>query len=124
MARPKQRRSGASSPPEPAADPATPEPAAKVTRASRTWDGPALRNARENAGISVQEMSSRTKINVAILRALEEERFEEAPKARVYVRGFVRCMAEEMGLDPEAVARAYVPRWEQWFADRPAEEYI
>lgn len=82
-----------------------------------TWDGPALRAAREQAGMSLEEMSNRTKINIAILRALEEERFEDTPKARVYVRGFVRCMAEEIGLDRDQVARSYVPRWERWFED-------
>lgn len=65
--------------------------------------------------MAIEEMSNRTKINIAILRALEDERFEDTPKARVYVRGFVRCMAEEIGLDPDAVAKSYLPRWELWF---------
>lgn len=79
------------------------------------WDGGAIRAARERAGISVEEMASRTKINTAIIRALEDERFDDAPKARVYVRGFIRCVAEEIGLDPEAVSRSFVPRWERWY---------
>ncbi|MEL6186568.1 MAG: helix-turn-helix transcriptional regulator, partial [Myxococcota bacterium] len=110
-------------PPDPASaegQAATPAPA---KRAGRSWDGAALRKARENEGMTLQELSSRTKINVAILRALEEERFEETPKARVYVRGFVGCIAEELGLDVDAVTRAYVPRWEEWFAERPPDEY-
>lgn len=127
MARPKNRRTStmrtepsaeAAAPPEP-----TP-PTLPPHRGGRSWDGAALRNARENAGMTLQELSSRTKINVAILRALEEERFDDAPKARVYVRGFVGCIAEELGLDVDAVTRAYVPRWEQWFADRPPDEYV
>lgn len=79
------------------------------------WDGLAVRAARERAGITLEDMASRTKINTSILRALEDERFEDAPKARVYVRGFIRCMADEIGLDADAVARSYVPRWERWF---------
>lgn len=87
-----------------------------------SWDGPALRAAREKSGLTVQEVSNRTKINIAIIRALEEERFEDAPSARVYVWGFVRCMAEEIGLDPEDVAKGYVPRWERWFAQSGIEQ--
>lgn len=89
---------------------------------SASWDGAALRAAREQKGLALEEISTRTKINVAILRALEEERFADTPKARVYVRGFVRCMADEIGLDPDAVSRSYVPRWERWF-DQVVPEY-
>ena len=85
------------------------------------WNGAELRRARELSGVSIEELSSRTKINIAILRALEEERFEDTPKARVYVRGFVRCMAKEIGVDPEAVAQGYVPRWERWFSECESE---
>lgn len=113
MAKGKQRRSGQ---PTNDATTETPAPASQAApRRANSWDGQTLRAAREKSGLSVQEISSRTKINIAILKALEEERFEEAPKARVYVRGFVRCMAEEIGIDPEAVAKSYVPRWEAWF---------
>lgn len=91
------------------------EPPEAGSHAAGAWDGAALRSAREKAGIAVEDMANRTKINISILRALEEERFEDAPKARVYVRGFIRCVAEEIGLDPDAVARSYVPRWERWF---------
>ena len=79
------------------------------------WDGPALRAYRERCGVTIEELSSRTKINPAIIRALEDDNFEDTPKARVYVRGFVRCIAEELHLDPNAVARSYVPRWEKWY---------
>jgi cytoskeleton protein RodZ len=89
--------------------------------AGGSWDGAALRSARERNGLSVEELSARTKINIAILRALEEERFEDAPKARVYVRGFVRCMAEEIGADPDEVVKSYVPRWEIWAARQGPE---
>ena len=81
------------------------------------WDGAALESARKSAHKSLDEIADRTKINVAILRALEQERFEDAPKARVYIRGFVRCLAEEVGLEPDAVAKSYLPRWERWFAN-------
>jgi cytoskeletal protein RodZ len=65
----------------------------------------------------MKELSQRTRISVASLAALEEERYEALPNARVYVRGFVRCLATEIGLDRDQVSRTYVPRWESWFYD-------
>lgn len=119
MAKGKSRRLGSEpTTEEPTSAEAEATPTQRRSPAGPSWDGPSLRAARERAGIAIEEMSARTKINIAIIRALEEERFEDTPKARVYVRGFVRCMAEEIGIDPDAVARSYVPRWERWFADR------
>lgn len=83
------------------------------------YTGPRLRSAREQKGLSVAEISERTKISKAVLSALEDERYEDMPNARVYVRGFVRCVARELGLDLDAVTRGYLPRWERWVADQP-----
>jgi hypothetical protein len=82
------------------------------------FTGPVLRQIRESQRITLKEVSERTKISVASLSALEEERYEDLPNARVYVRGFVRCLAAEIGLDKDQVSRTYVPRWEAWFYDR------
>ena len=82
------------------------------------FTGPLLRQVREQQRITLKEVSERTKISVASLSALEEERYEDLPNARVYVRGFVRCLAAEIGLDKDQVSRTYVPRWEAWFYDR------
>ncbi|MBK8014925.1 MAG: helix-turn-helix domain-containing protein [Deltaproteobacteria bacterium] len=80
--------------------------------------GAKLRQTRESRGITLKEVAERTKINVAILAALEEERFDDMPNARVYVRGFVRCLAKEIGLDEDIVTRSYIPRWESWQQSR------
>jgi hypothetical protein len=82
------------------------------------FTGPLLRQIRESQRITLKEVSERTKISVASLSALEEERYDDLPNARVYVRGFVRCLAAEIGLDKDQVSRTYVPRWESWFYDR------
>lgn len=82
--------------------------------ASAAMSGAKLKQTRESRGITLKEVAERTKINVAILAALEEERFDDMPNARVYVRGFVRCLAKEIGLDEDMVTRSYIPRWESW----------
>jgi DNA-binding transcriptional regulator YiaG len=81
------------------------------------FTGEHIKKMREQKGLTLKEIAERTKISVAILQALEDERYEDMPSARVYVRGFVRCFAEELGLDKDQVSQSYVPRWERWFTD-------
>lgn len=78
------------------------------------FSGPLLRRIRESKGMSLKLVSEHTKISSGTLAALEEERYGDMPNARVYVRGFVRCLARELGLDADQVSRSYVPRWERW----------
>lgn len=84
----------------------------------RAYRGADLREIRESQGLSLGEISDRTKISRTILLAIEEERYEDIPNARVYVRGFVRCVARELGLDLDAVSNSYVPPWERWYAEQ------
>ncbi len=87
--------------------PAEPEPEEEAP-------GPFMKRIREQQGLSLTELSDRTKITKAILSALEDERYDDLPNARIYVWGFVRCFARELELDMDEMASAYVPRWEQW----------
>lgn len=80
------------------------------------FDGARIKKEREKKGMTHEEISARTKISLKVLRALEDERYEDMPNARVYIRGFVRCVARELGLDQDDVSTSYVPRWEAWVA--------
>ena len=123
--------------PEDAAIPANPPPPAskKVDKKNRRgqskvssdepesapeveYTGAYLRQLRDARGLSINELSERTRISRTVLLALEEERWDDMPNARVYVRGFVRCVARELGLDMDEVSKSYVPRWERWFQDQ------
>ena len=112
---------------EAAADPKDPgEPKEEITippelSQATVFTGTLIRQMREAKGLSLQEIAVRTRINAHILGALEEERFEDVPNARVYVRGFVRCLAREIGLDQDSVSRTYVPRWESWLSNHGAQ---
>lgn len=63
--------------------------------------GTLLAAARIRHGLSLSEIASRTRIARHLLEALESERWSELP-APVYVRGFIRLYAREVGLDPRA----------------------
>lgn len=73
--------------------------------------GERLRRARERAGLSLDELSSRTKIKVSILSAIEGGHFEKVPGG-LFVRGFLRAYAREVGLDPEAIVSSYLHEYE------------
>lgn len=113
---------GVEAPGLPADDQAVTSPPTKsqtpvpVVKDERDYDGATLKQLREALGLSIRDMADKTKITAPILAALEEERFVDVPSARVYVRGFVRCVARELNVDMDQVAKTYVPRWERWIA--------
>lgn len=74
--------------------------------------GATLRSAREDLGISVEEAAWRTRIKPDYLRALEEERFEEIGHHAV-ARGHLHTYARYLGLEADALSRAYRERFEQ-----------
>jgi hypothetical protein len=92
----------------------TPVAEALKLEGNTVYTGSVLKQVRESQRITLKEISERTRISVGCLSALEDERYEDLPNARVYVRGFVRCLASEIGLDRDQVSRTYVPRWEAW----------
>lgn len=69
-----------------------------------------LRRLRELRGVSLADVSQRTKIRPAVLEALESETFDALPAA-VYVRGFILQVARLLGApEPEALAQRYLAR--------------
>jgi cytoskeletal protein RodZ len=54
-------------------------------------------------------MAERTKLSRAHIEMVEAERFAELPVA-VYLRGIVMCLARELRLDGQKVARSYLER--------------
>jgi transcriptional regulator with XRE-family HTH domain len=66
----------------------------------------ALRAARERAGLSLAEISARTKIKVAFLEAIERSDFERLP-GTFFTRTFLRTYAREVRVSPDEVVAAY-----------------
>lgn len=61
-----------------------------------------IREQRQRRGMSIEQLAIDTKIPRASIEALEEDRFNALP-GQVFVRGFFRCCARTLGLDPEVV---------------------
>ena len=86
--------------------PSSAQPAGEST----TGVGAALREAREQRAISLDDVAQATKIRVPILRAIETNRRELLPEA-IYLRAFVRAYAREVGLDPGDTVRRYLDQF-------------
>lgn len=68
--------------------------------------GSELQQAREQQGLTLRDLSERTKIRGAVLRAIEQNQFDPAIGV-VIMRGFLKLYAREVGLDPVDIARRY-----------------
>ena len=68
--------------------------------------GELIRQAREAKGLSLQDVSSATKIREHILTALERESYADLP-APVFVRGFLRTLARQLGLNTDQLLALY-----------------
>jgi curved DNA-binding protein CbpA len=96
----------------PAPPPAPPvvEPARPfVPPEGAAWTGELIRRAREARGLSVAQMAERTKISRSHIESVEAENFGQLPVA-AYLRGIVMCIARELRLDGQKVARSYLER--------------
>jgi cytoskeletal protein RodZ len=69
--------------------------------------GRALAQARIEAGLSVDQVSTATRVRVPILQAIEQDDFSRCG-GDVYARGHIRTIARAVGLDPEPLVEQYV----------------
>lgn len=72
--------------------------------------GDHLRAARAARGITVREISVRTRIAVRSLEALEQNEIAKLPGG-IFSRAFVRAYAHEVGLDPDETVRMFVQQF-------------
>ncbi|MGO8794683.1 MAG: helix-turn-helix domain-containing protein [Candidatus Sulfotelmatobacter sp.] len=69
--------------------------------------GEKLRQQRERRGVSLDAISNTTKISTRMLRALEDEQFDQLPGG-VFNKGFVRAYARQIGLDEDEAVTDYL----------------
>ena len=62
--------------------------------------GADLARAREERGLSVEDVSSATRIRAGLIRSIEADEFDPCGGA-VYARGHIRSIARAVGIDPE-----------------------
>lgn len=73
------------------------------TQRSLFGPGAQLRQAREAAGLTLQQVAAETRIAERHLAMIEAEEFARLP-ARTYAVGFSRSFAKAVGLDPNTIA--------------------
>jgi len=106
----------------PAAPPAPSSAAANVERyvkSLESFTGESLRRIREMRGMSLFELCSQTKIRQTYVDYIETENFGGLPAA-VYVRGFVRLMAEALQLPADRVTNDLMSRYKAGAAAKKA----
>jgi cytoskeletal protein RodZ len=69
--------------------------------------GEKLKLEREKRKITLEQISSTTKIGTRMLRALEEEQFSQLPGG-IFNKGFVRAYARALGLDEDQTVADYL----------------
>lgn len=75
--------------------------------------GDKFRKERERQGIKLEDVSNSTKIGSRMLRAIEEEHFDQLPGG-VFNKGFIRAYAKYLGLDEEETITGYVAALNQF----------
>jgi hypothetical protein len=68
--------------------------------------GETLTEARYRAGLSVDELSERTRIRGTVIRSIEQDDYE-ACGGDLYVHGYVRAIAGAVGIDAQPLIREY-----------------
>jgi len=74
--------------------------------------GDKFRKERERQGIKLEDVSNSTKISSRMLRAIEDEHFDQLPGG-VFNRGFIRAYAKNLGLDEEEAVAGYMAAMNQ-----------
>ena len=68
--------------------------------------GEVLTAARRQAGLTITQVSQRTRIRETIIRGIERDDFS-ACGGDFYARGHIRAIARAAGADPEPLIREY-----------------
>ncbi|WP_309237924.1 helix-turn-helix domain-containing protein [Streptomyces albidus (ex Kaewkla and Franco 2022)] len=68
--------------------------------------GQALQQARNDARLTIDEVSTSTRVRVPIVEAIEADDFSRCG-GDVYARGHIRTLAREVGVDPDPLVAQY-----------------
>ncbi|MFF0627685.1 helix-turn-helix domain-containing protein [Streptomyces sp. NPDC004296] len=68
--------------------------------------GRALQQARVGAGLTVEEVSTATRVRIPLVHAIEQDDFSSCG-GDVYARGHIRALARAVSLDPQSLIERY-----------------
>lgn len=80
-------------------------------------NGPVLTQIREICGLSIDDIAHRTKISKFTLRCIEAESWDDLP-APVYLRGFLKQIAQILRIDAQRLWRDYEASLQAWLAHK------
>ena len=83
--------------------------------------GDKFRKERERQGIKLEDVSNSTKIGSRMLRAIEDEHFDQLPGG-VFNKGFIRAYAKYLGLDEEETIASYLDALNPVSGNQPGPE--
>jgi cytoskeleton protein RodZ len=72
--------------------------------------GRALREARESLGLTVEQVAERLHLSIGTVQALEADDYAGLPPA-IFVRGYLKNFARQVGLDQRSVVSAFDREW-------------
>jgi cytoskeletal protein RodZ len=81
------------------------------------YRGKSLRALRETKQIQLRRISNETRINMAYLQDLEEERFDRFP-GKFYFKSFAKAYARSLDLDVDEVTNDLQLAYEDWSGER------
>ncbi|MBM4139391.1 MAG: helix-turn-helix domain-containing protein [Nitrospira sp.] len=85
--------------------------------------GEFFRQVRETKKLTVEEVSSKTRIRLDFINALEDENFAKLPD-QVFARGFVRSYARSLGLDEEDVIQRFAQSSRSFYEKQDEQERL
>ena len=85
--------------------------------------GAQLKLAREKRGVTLEDVSSSTKIGTRMLRAIEADHYDQLPGG-IFNKGFVRAFARAVGVDEEKAIEDYLAATEPAQPDAKADNEL
>ena len=82
--------------------------------------GDFLARVRESQGLSIEDLSERTKISVKMLHFIESSDWKSLP-VEAYVRSYLNSVSSKLGLDTKAILKMYAEEVGSNYAVREAE---
>ena len=82
--------------------------------------GDFLARVRESQGLTIDDLSERTKISVKMLHFIESSDWKSLP-VEAYVRSYLNSVSSKLGLDPKAVLKMYAEEVGSSYEIREAE---
>jgi len=76
------------------------------------YSGPLLGEIRCFHGMTLGELANVTRVAQHHLQNIEREQYDRLP-AMVYLRGYLKSVARELGLDVQLVSQSYLDRMQQ-----------